>query len=308
MVWTNIKRILRSGFVSFWRNGFVSLATVLIMTVTLFVIGAVVFLGAMLNVSLSELKDKVDINVYFLTDAPEEDILALKGAIEGLPETAEVDYLSREDALTAFRARHENDQLTLQALDELDDNPLGAILTVKAKETSQYESIAKFLEGDTALGSGNVPIIDKVNYFQNKTAIEKLSRIIDSAEKLGFIVSVVLVIISIIITFNTIRLAIYTSREEISVMRLVGASTTYTRGPFVVEGILYGIVAGILTLLLFYPITFWLGPYTEGFFSSINLFSYYGSNFGQIFILILGSGILLGGISSYLAVRKYLEA
>jgi cell division transport system permease protein len=109
------------------------------------------------------------------------------------------------------------------------------------------------------------------------------------------------------IVFNTIRLAIYIAREEIAVMRLVGASNAYIRGPFVFEGMMYGFVSGIITLLLFYPITLWLGPKTEAFFGNINIFTYYAANFPQVFGTILGAGILLGAISSFLAVRKYLR-
>lgn len=306
-LWTSIKRVIRTGFINFWRNGFVSLAAILIMAVTLGVIASVIFMGAVLNASLDELKDKVDVNVYFVTTASEPQIVAIKGALEHLAEVASVTYVSREQALADFQKRHENDQLTLQALDELGDNPLGATLNIKAQQTSQYESIAKFLESNDALGAGGKQIIDKVNYAQNKAAIDRLSRLIDSAETLGFVLTLVLIVISIIISFNTIRLAIYSGREEISVMRLVGASNMYIRGPFVIEGVMYGALAGIITLVLLYPITYWLAPYSEGFFGSINLFSYYLSNFGQMFLVIFGSGIALGALSSYLAVRRYLS-
>jgi len=138
-------------------------------------------------------------------------------------------------------------------------------------------------------------------------AIERLTKIIDAADTLGAVISIVLAIVSIVITFNTIRLAIYTSREEISVMRLVGASNSYIRGPFVVEGIMYGVVAAIVTLVIYYPLSIWLGPVTQKFFGSINVFDYYVSNFGQLFLIIIFSGVILGAAASYLAVRRYLK-
>lgn len=307
MLWLNLKRIIRSGFVSFWRNSFVSLSAILVMIVTLFVMGSLIFLGAVLGTTLEQIKDKVDVNVYFVTTAQEDDILTLKSQLEELPEVAVVEYVSREEALERFRARHEGDQLTLQALEELGENPLGATLNIKAKETSQYEGIANFLQNETAIGAGSDPIIDNINFFQNRVAIERLDTIINSARTFGLAVTLILVVASIIITFNTIRLAIYASKEEISVMRLVGATNAYIRGPFVFEGIMYGFVAALITLILFYPLTFWLGPITEGFFGDINIFYYYLNNFGEIFLLIIGTGIVLGGVSSYLAVRKYLK-
>lgn len=307
MLWTSIKRVIKGGVVNFYRNGFVSLASVLIMTVTLFVIGGVIFLSATLTASLEEIKSKVDVNVYFLTSAKEEDILTLANALRTLPEVKEVEYISREQALLDFKKRHENDELTLQALQELPDNPLGAVLNVKAKEPSQYEGIAGFLKGDSALGGGTTTIIDEVNYYDNKVAIDTLSRIMVSAEKLGFVVALLLVIISISIAFNTIRLAIYISRDEIGVMRLVGASNKYIRGPFVVSGILYGVTASLLTLALFYPLTYYLGDSLENFFSGLNLFRYYLAHFGEFFLILVGSGMVLGAISSFLAVRRYLN-
>lgn len=305
--WVNTKRVFRSGFVSFWRNSVVSIASVLIMTVTLFTLGLLLFMGALLQGFLTQIQEKVDINIYFSTDAPEDAILSLKSELEKLTEVAGIVYTSRDDALTNFRERHKDDYLTLQALDELGGNPLGATLGVKARETSQYESIAKFLKSRPTLSEGSAAIIDKINYEQNKVAIERLTDIINGAQKLGLAVTAFLIIVSIVITFNTIRLAIYTAREEITVMRLVGASNWYTRGPFLVEGIMYGVFSAIVSLILFYPVTLWLGKVTEKFFGGINLFSYYTSNFGEVFLIVVGGGVILGALSSFLAVRKYLR-
>jgi len=277
------------------------------MTVTLFTIGLIIFTGALLDSSLEQIKNKVDINIYFNVDAPEEDIFSLKDSIERLPEVAEVSYVSREQALINFRERHKNDQLTIQALNELGENPLGAAIGIKAKETSQYEGIAKFLEDQNALSQEGFSIVDKINYEQNKVAIEKLTKIIDGAETIGLAITLFLILISVIITFNTTRLAIYTAREEIAVMRLVGANNRYIRGPFVIEGVMYGIFSAIIALVLFYPITLWLGRVTENFFGGINLFEYYVNNFTQVLVIISVSGVFLGAVSSFLAVRKYLR-
>ena len=307
MFWTNTKRVIRAGFTNFYRNAFVSLASVLVMTVTLFVIGGVVFLTATLNSSLNAIKEKVDVNVYFQTGASEEDILALANSLRTMPEVLEVEYISREQVLSNFKERHKNDELTLQALAELSENPLGAVLNVRAKEPSHYEGIAQFLKGESALSQGQVRIIDEVNYYDNKAAIDTLTRIIDSAQTLGFALSLLLIIVSLIIALNTIRLAIYVSREEISVMRLVGASNKYIRGPFVITGILYGILSGAITLAIFYPLTYYVGDATADFFSGLHLFHYYLSHFGEFLLIIVGSGVGLGAVSSYLAVRRYLR-
>ena len=304
---TKLQRVLRAGVFNFWRSGFVSLASMLVMIITLSVISSVIFLGAVLNMTLAELRSKVDVNVYFLTSAPEQDVLNLKTKISALPEVESVEYISREIALLNFKTRHENDQITLQALQELGDNPLGAELNIKAKDPSQYQGIAEFLSQDNILSQNGSPIIDKVNYFQNKTAIERLARIINSSEKLGLILILVLVLVSVVITLNTVRLAIYISREEISVMQLVGASKNFIRGPFVITGIIYGGLAGLIVLILFLPITYWLGSVTANFFVDFNIYHYYLANLLQMIAIILGSGITIGAVASYLAVRKYLK-
>jgi len=308
MIWTDFKRILRAGFVGFWRNAFVSISSTLVMAFSLFVIGSLIFLGAMLDTSLVQLRDKVDINVYFLTTAPEAEILDLKTQVEALPEVLFVEYINREEVLLAFRNRHENDQLILQALEELGENPLGATLNIKAKEISQYENIAKFLDSEVALSTdGGKEIIDRINYFQNKTAIDRLNNIIESIETLSFALALIFIIISVAMTFNTVRLAVFIAKDEIAVMKLVGAGNHYVRGPFVVEGAISGVISAFVALILFYPLTLWLGPSTEAFFGGISVFDYYLNNFGQIFLVMLTAGLVLGGGSSYLAVRKYLK-
>lgn len=301
-----LRRIIKSGFVNFKRNGIISWAAVLVTTITLSVIAIIIFLHAVLYSSLDQIKNKVDVTIYFTVGASEDKILALKSSLEKLPEVAEVSYTSDEEALKLFRERHSNDYPTIQALDEIKDNPLGGYLNVKAKEVSQYETIANFMKSDNALVLGSASIIDKVNYHQNKLVIDRLNSIISGSQKLGFIITLILIIISLIITFNTIRLAIFISREEIGIMRLVGASKMQVRGPFVIEGAIYGFIATAITLILFFPVTIWLGNNMTDFLG-LNLYNYYLSNFLQISGIVLLSGVILGMLSSFLAVRRYLN-
>jgi cell division transport system permease protein len=306
MAMAKFKRIIKGGFINFKRGGVVSWAAVLVVTITLSVITLIIFFQAVLHFSLDQIKDKVDVTIYFTVGAPEDQILALKSSLEQLPQVASVDYTNANDALALFRTRHQDDYPTIQALDELGQNPLGGYLEVKAKDPSEYGDIANFLQSDNALSSNSVSIIDKVDYNQNKLVIDRLNAIIDGGQKLGFLLTLLLVIISIIVTFNTIRLTIFISKEEIGVMGLVGASKMHIRGPFMIEGVIYGIIATIITLLIFWPASFWLGHNMTGFLG-INMYDYYLGSFFQIFAILLLSGILLGVISSFLAVRKYLN-
>lgn len=301
-----IKRVIVSGYRNFTRSGFTSLASILIMTITLFVITSLVFIQAALNSSLNDIKEKVDVTVYFVTDAPEDSIKNIEESLKSLPEVREITYTTQDQALQEFKERHSNDYLTLQALDELGENPLGASLNIKAKDPSQYESIAKYFESEGTLSKGALTVIDKIDYHQNKIVIDRLTSIINGAKKLGFAVSLILVLISLIITFSTIRLIIYMSREEIGVMKLVGAGQNYIRGPFIVSGILVGIISSIATILIFIPVSIWLGNQMTDFVG-INLYTYYKANFFQLFIIMLGSGIVIGSISSIFAIHKYLK-
>jgi cell division transport system permease protein len=305
---SDLKRIIRSGLVNFYRNTFVSFASVMMMTITLLIIGSTIFLNAILSFTVSNIERKVDINVYFYPSAPETQIVDLQKSLEQLPQVASVEYVSRDAALIDFRARHQNDYLTLQALDELGSNPLGASLNIQAKDSGQYESIAQFLEGDETLTSGvNKTIIEKVNYYQNKEIINRLNGLTSTARQVGLVLTLVFVALSIVVTLNTIRMAIYSSREEINVMRMVGAENKYIQGPFMVEGIVSGLFAAVATMVILFPITILISKHTVNFFGGLSLLSYYGDNFLQIFLILLVVGILLGAMSSLFAIRKYLK-
>ncbi|MFA7315915.1 MAG: permease-like cell division protein FtsX [Candidatus Paceibacterota bacterium] len=303
---TDMKRIVRSGYTNFMRSGFTSMSSVLIMTITLFVITSLLFVQAALNGALTDIKEKVDVTVYFTPGVSESSIYTVESALKKLPEVRQVTYTSQDDALALFKDKHANDYLTLQALDELKENPLGASLNIKAKDPSQYESIANYFEGDNAVSKGALTIIDKIDYHQNKMVIDRLTSIISGAQRLGFAVSLVFILISVVITLNTIRLIIFMSREEINVMRLVGAGTRYIRGPFIVSGMLVGIVSAIFAILIYLPISIWLGNQMTDFIG-VNLFDYYKQNIFQLFAMMMACGIILGSIASSFAIARYLK-
>lgn len=314
------KRNIKQGFINFWRNGWVSLATVLVMVLTLFVFGSLFFSNVLLTSALKNLEDKVDISVYFKSTAVEDDILAMKSSVEKLPEVKSVEYVTRDQALENFKERHKENALITQSLEELGNNPLGASLNITAKDPNQYESIAKFLDSQN-----NQNIVDEINYRKNQVVIDGMNSMIKSSRASGLTSTIVLAIIATLVAFNTIRLAIYTSRDEISVMRLVGATNNYIRGPFIVEGVIHGILATIMAVVIFW-IILWLGheqllflfiPLSpvfnvsgvsaSQFFGGPDLFVYFLSNIIWIFLMLLVVGIVLGVISSLIATRRYLR-
>lgn len=305
MFWTNIKRVTRSGVVNFWRNSSVTFTAVLIMTLTLLVVGSLALIHALQVSTLESIKSKVDITVYFVTSAEDQEMNALVKQVENLPEVASVHFSSSEEELQEFKARHADDDLTLQALEQVGGNPLGAALEIKARDPANYDSIANFLDNQkkNTLGSP----IDKINYSRNKEAISALSGIISASGKLGAAVIIFFALIAFLISFNTIRLTIYMAREEISVKRLVGASTRYIKGPFVVEGLMYGAVGTLFAVIMLLPITYWAGSYTVKLGTGLDIWAYYLGHLYIIAPMLLASGLVIGALSSYLAVKKYLK-
>ena len=298
----NARRAFKEGIVNFWRNGWVSLAAILVMVLALFMIGSLIFSNVLLTSALTRIEEQVDIGVYFKKDTAEEEILNAQAALSQLAQVKSVSYVSEDEALEKFRTRHAANALITQSLDELGENPLQASLNIRAKDPDQYEVIAKFLDS-----SAYSRLIDKINYFQNQVVIERLSGFLAASRAAGFGVTLVFSLIAMLVVFNTIRLAIYTSRDEIAVKRLVGATRRHVRSPFLIEGAMYGIISTVITMILFYPITLALGSATEKFFGGPNLFSYYLSNFFEIFLILLAVGVILGVISSSVATRRYLK-
>lgn len=303
----NFRRMITAGFKSLVRGGAVSAATIVVMTVTLGIIAGLIFVFALLSYTLDSIRDKVDVSVYFVTSAAESDILALKYKIEQFPQVEQVTYTDRETALANFKERHAADQTILQGLSQLEENPLSAYLSVKAKDPAQYESIVSTLSTTPALSAAGSSIIDRINYEQNKTAIERISNTMGAMRDVGIFIVVVFALASILIAYSTIRLAIYTAKDEIGVMRLVGASNAYIRGPFIVVGTVTGLLAALLVLFVLFLLTWYGGLKTSLWFGGFNLFEYYTANFLFIAAIILGSGVVLGGIASFLAIRRYLK-
>lgn len=299
---TALRRVTKSGLASFWRNKWVSTATICIMVVTLCLITSLFLVSVVAGSILQDLEAKVDISVYFKVDTAESDIVRVQKELEGLPDVKGVEYVTRDMALDKFQASHQNNPLVIKSLQELGENPLEASLNIKAKVIDNYEGIASFLESPRFSG-----LIDTVNYRQNQKVIEKLSQILSVVRRSGLVAILVLGFIAVLVTFNTIRLTIYSMREEIGVMRLVGASNWYIRGPFVIEGIVHGLAASFITIILFYPALAVISPKISAFLSGIDLKTYFSQNFWQIFLLQTLVGVVLGVISSLIAIRRYLK-
>lgn len=302
MLKEKLQRVIRAGLLNFRRNSYVTFGTTGVLSLVLLLLlgmTAVRFVGSTV---VGALEEKVDVSVYLTTTAKDEDVRALRADLEGLTGVASVEYVSRDDALAMFKERHANDALIQESLAEINENPLEASLNVRASDTAQYGSIVSFLEAHELRSS-----ISTIDYYENEQVISRVQRISDSAQRGGIVAVVILSIIAILVAFNTIRLTIYNQKQEIEIMRLVGGSNWYIRAPFIVEGSMYGIVAGVLALIVFGIGVHMVSPKLALLLSGVSLQAWFIGELLSIIAITLVVGILLGVVSSVIAIHRFLR-
>lgn len=297
-----LSRIIKYGWQAFLRNGWLSVSTVSIMILAALVFEGLILFNVMGKTALESIQNKIDISVYFKSNVEEDSILNIKRSLEGLEEVKGVEYVSREQALQEFTARHAGEETIIQTLSELDENPLLPSLNIKATDPREYGAIASYLENER-LGD----VIEKVTYAQNQVVIDRLVGLIDTMKKGGITLTVFLAFLAVIITFNTIRLAIFSNREQIGIMRLVGASNVFIRGPYIVEGVLYGIISAIIGFVILIPVIGFLSPHIARFIPEMNFSVYFQAHFLGLLLYQLLFCVVLGIVSSIIATRRYLQ-
>lgn len=298
-----IKRLLISAFNDLLRNIWLNVATVVIMVISLFTVTVMLAVDAIGNHALQALKEKIDITVQFKDNADEGKILELKKDLEARSDINKVEYISKEQALTNFKDAHKDDSYINDSLTELGDNPLFAVLNVKADELYQYKDIDNFVVGN----ENYKDVIEKVNFKENETAINNFSNILGAIKEGILALSVLFVLIGVMVAFNTIRLAMYAHKTEIEIMRLVGAGNWYIRMPFIIEGIVFGAVACAVAIALMFPAVSYVSPKIAQFIPGFDLNNYFIGNLYNMTLLLLSMGIGIGVISSVIAIRRYLK-
>jgi len=240
--------------------------------------------------------------VYFKTDVAVEKILDVKSDVAKLPEVKDIEYVPKEEALTAFVEKHKDDPLIMESLREVGDNPFPASLNIRAQQASNYEQIAGFLAGYY-----QKDLIEKVDYYERKPVIDQIFSTTSSINRGGVILGIVLAVIALLVTMNTIRIAISNSSEEIETMRLVGASNRFIQGPFLVQGVIAGSIAALISFLAFFFLAYGLDDKVKLIAPSISAYGLFLQNFWTLlfFQLLIGVGLVM--ISSAIAVRKYLK-
>lgn len=295
-------RTLKEGMINFRRNGWLSLATISILSLSLFIISVAFLISLGANLVVENFENRVNITVSFNPDIAEERILTIQQNLKRFREIESVEYISRDQALTEFLDQSNNDPEIRQAIEEIGENPLLASLVIRAKNQSDYEKIAQVLNQ-----SEYKEEISRINYERNKRIFDRLNTISLAAKKFGLSVGIAFALIAVLITFNTIRITIYSHRQEFEIMRLVGASNLYVRMPYIFEGMLYGLSAGLITLLLLAGATYGVRGFTQGAFPQGDLFQVFLEHLPLLSLSTMLSGVFLGVISSYIAIRRYLR-
>jgi cell division transport system permease protein len=302
MLKEKLQRVFTHGWTNFKRNSYVTFGTTGVMALVLLLFLGLIAVNFLSDVLVTALENKVDVSIYFKQDTTDDAISEVKKDLESLNTVEAVQYVSREEALALFKERHAQDALIQESLAELETNPLQASLNVKAVDTGQYASIVSFIETHKLRTT-----IDKINYYENEAVIGRVQSISQSAQEWGFIVTVVLAVIAVLVAFNTVRLTIYNQKSEIEIMRLVGGSNWYIRAPYMIEGALYGAFAGVLALAVFYITAASISPKVALVMPGVSLIGYFAGNAVQIVLLVLAAGIGLGMVSSFIAIRRFLR-
>lgn len=297
------KRILVAALRDLSRNIWLNVATIIIIVIALFTVATMLAVDKIGSYALATLQDKIDISVQFKDDADEGKILEFKQDLEDLTEVKSVEYISKEQALIDFQETHRENEYIGQSIEELGENPLFAVLNIKAKTLNQYRTIDDYVN-DNENYQG---IIESVNFKENEKAIDNFSGILKTVKDGIFGLTALFILISILIAFNTIRLAMYAHRMEIEIMRLVGASNWFIKMPFIVEGAVFGILGCVITFIFIFPIVMYISPKVAQFLPGFDLQNYLMSDFLKIATLLLFSGIALGVVSSLIAIRRYLK-
>ncbi|MBN1779121.1 MAG: ABC transporter permease [Candidatus Buchananbacteria bacterium] len=301
---SSIRQIIVFAWQSFWRNFWLSIVTITIIVLAFISVNFLLILNILSDNAIKVVQNKVDVSLYFNHDASESQVLETQIYLSAVPQIDDITYISQAQALEQFKQKHQGDADIIQSLNELQENPLGATLIIKAKDIGDYPDII-----DVVNNSKYNNLIQDKSFDDNEVFIDRIKEVSDNVNRVGLIASGIFILISLLIVFNTIRVAIYTHREEISIMKLVGATNWYIRSPFLLESIIYGLLGVAIAMAVTYPILGLIQPYVNSFFldSTFNLAQYFSQNIIKILGVEFLITVLLNVLSSIFAMRKYLK-
>lgn len=269
---------------------------------SIFIISILFIVGVTADGVINGIQNKVNVSVYLKSDVSEDKIMEIKQEMEGFDVVKSVEYISKEKALENFKESNKDEPRILQALEEIGSNPLLPALIIKSNDPLKYDLISEYISNASFKED-----VSRVNYGKTKEIISKLNAVILDVKMTGMVLAGIFALISILIIFNTIRITIYTHKQEVEIMRLVGASNSYIRMPFIFEGIIYGLIAMIICMGVLFAVLKFASPYITKLIPTENIISLYVENIWKLLAIQFLSGVFLGIISSWIAVRKYLK-
>jgi len=304
--WVTFLRMVRYGINNFSRNVWLTIAATAVMTITLLIIFSSMVLRNLLLDNVEILKENVSMSIYLkneITDNQAEEIL---NQIRKLSSVKDVDFVSSSKAREEFIKQNSHDSNTLAALNEA-TNKFPATIHIKVKDINNTSELEDFTNNNeklkTYLDENRKPSFAG----SRKTAIQNIGNIVRFAESGGAVGSTVFILIASLIIFNTIQMAIYTRKEEIEMMKLIGADKSFVRGPFVVEAMVYGFIAALLATSLGYGLLIYFNDTLNNYISTQNTISLLNSNIGLVAIAMIFIGLFIGSISALLATRRHLK-
>jgi len=297
-----LTRSLAFSWRHFWRNVWLSLATVTVVTLMLFAVMTTLFFQLVADTVISSVQDKIDVSVYVKADVSQAEIVELRDALEDLPAVASVTVVSPEEALASFRERHADDALILQSLDALEENPLTTSLIVKTSDPDTYPTVL-----DTLDETQYARLIEEKDYEDNQLLIQRIIYLSTQARRAGVLLVAVFGVIAFLVVFNTLRVAIYTYREEIGIMKLVGATNAFVRLPFFLEQIWYGLLSSVIASVAFVGVVYAVAPRLADFIGRDDVLQLLTSRLPIWFGIEAGAAIVLCVLSGAFAIRRYLR-
>lgn len=272
------------------------------MVLTLITISFFLSLLVITGKTTESLKDKVDMSVYFNDSTSNDQVFAIQNLLLSRSDIKKVDYVSKEKALELWRQRNKDNEKIRDVISS-SDNPLPRSIEIKTQNPEDLEKINTLLSSDDYKS-----LIKDISYRKNKDLINRLVNITNFIKLVGWTLSFVFVLIAVLIIYNTIRLTIFARAEEIAIMNLVGGSDWYVRGPFIIEGIGYGLLGAIVSSVIYYFFFKFSVPVAERYLGLTDInSSYLGISFWGIIGLQLLLGLTLGIICSVIAIRKHLK-
>jgi len=294
-------RIIKFSFQDIARNVWLTIVTVTILLLALFSINTLMTVRVISDNAVVAVRDKINISLFLKADTPESEIMSLKAKISNSDKVKNVNYVSQQSALEIFREKYKNNQSVLNALKELGRNPLSPSLTIIPNNFSDSALLINELKMIDS------PIIESRDFSDNTVILGKINNITKRVNEVGLFIIIIFVLTSLLVVYNAIRVAIYTHRQEIEIMRLVGASNFFIYMPYVVSAFVYTLISILIVISVFYPFLSLLQPYLEVFFMgySVNILSYFVDNFALIFGAQFAIVLVINILATLFAVRKY---